>query len=203
MRAAGQHPMVLPRPVRRRIVHTGWLCQVVRFRNRPRPGLLGYRAGSRWCLPRAEQGPHDLSGLAGRGVAPLVAERADEVQSAAGLVEGAGRRGPIRDPRRAPAWRSAAARPSARGRDPVMAATCRLPGRPSPRLASASGSRCQTPGRTAALPSLPGQCHRVGRTSVCTFCDHQVLAGLTALARHRRAAAASSPGPDRIEDQAA
>ena len=62
------------------------------FPNRPRPGLPGYRVreDGRW-QPRAEQGPHALSGLAGRGVAPLVAERADEVQSAAGLVEGAGR----------------------------------------------------------------------------------------------------------------
>ena len=37
-----------------------------------------------------------------------------------------------------------------------MAAICRWPGRPSPRPASASGSRCQTPGRIAALPSAPG-----------------------------------------------
>ena len=170
--------------------------------------------GRGWrCRPRAEQGKHDLSGLAGRGVAPLVAERADEVQSAASPVEGAGplpcpsglarvgdraqhagpglqqaepdrrpgpgiagprqgmpsrighklrhhdrvvwaalcmptgagwrrrspwRRGPIRDLRRARAWRSAAGTPSARGRDPVMAASCCAQGRPSPRPVSAS-----------------------------------------------------------------
>ena len=36
-----------------------------------------------------------------------------------------------------------------------------------------------------------------------TFCDHQVFAVAAGLARCRRAAAASSPGPDRIEDRAA
>ena len=65
--------MVLPRPVRRRIVHTGWLCQVVRFRNRSRPGLLGYRAGSRWCL-QAEPDRPPGPGMAGpgRGVAQRI-----------------------------------------------------------------------------------------------------------------------------------
>ncbi len=72
------------------MVRTGWFCQAARFRDRSRPDLLGYRAGAGDCRPRAEQGKHDLSGLAGRGVAPLVAERADEVQSAASPVEGAG-----------------------------------------------------------------------------------------------------------------
>ena len=107
------------------------------------------------------------------------------------------------DPHRARVWRSAAARPSARGRDPVMAATCRSPGRPSPRPASACGSRRCPPGMTGALPSAPSRCHRGSRIGVCRFCDHQVLAGVTGLTRCRLAAAASSPGSDRIEDRTA
>jgi len=269
---------VRPAAGRRRIVHTGWFCRSAWFPNRSRPGLLAYRAREDGrCQPRAEQDPYDLSGLAGRGATPPVAERADDVQPAAGLVEGAGRprrrsgragvgdraqhpgpglqqaepdrppgpgtagsgqgvpqrvgqqlrhhdrdvwaalchappeqmarvksRAARTDPGSAPsAWRSAAARASARGRDPVMAATCRSPGRPSPRPASASGSRRCPPGMTGALPSPPGRCHRASRIGVRTFCDHQVLAGLTGLARCRLAAAASSPGPDRIEDRAA
>jgi len=223
-------------------------------------------------------GPTRPLRLAGRGADPLVAERADEMQSAAGLVEGAGRsrrrsglagsatghstqgpgwsrpsrigcRGRVSpDPGRAcrsalvmssgttiamsglrsamPRWcrvvtvKSRAVRtdpgsaPSARvairgrhaqraRRDPVMAATCRSPGRPSPRPASASGSRRCPPGMTGALPSPPGRCHRACRIGVCRFCDHQVLAGLTGLTRCRLAAAASSPGSDRIEDRTA
>ena len=232
------------------IVHTGWFCQSAWFPNRSRPGLLGYRAREDGrCQPRAEQVPHGLSGLAGRGAAPPVAECADDVQPAAGLVEGAGRPrrrsgragvgdraqhgpgcsrlsrigrpGPVppgpgracrsalvsssdatiamsglrsamphrcrvvtvksraarTDPGSAPsAWRSAAARASARGRDPVMATICRWLGRPSPRPVSASGSRRCPPGRTGRLPSPPGQCRRASRIGVRTFCDHQVLA---------------------------
>ena len=79
-----------------------------------------------------------------------------------------------------------------------MAATCRSAGRPSPRPASASGSRRCPPGMTGALPSPPGRCHRASRIGVCTFCDHQVLAGLTGLAGCRQAAGACSPGPGRI-----
>ena len=45
----------------------------------------------RRCWPWGEQGPHDLSGVAWcGGVAPLVTERADDVQSATGLGEGTG-----------------------------------------------------------------------------------------------------------------
>jgi hypothetical protein len=39
----------------------------------------------RRCVPCGEHGPHDLSRLAWRGVAPQVAERADHLQPAAGL----------------------------------------------------------------------------------------------------------------------
>ena len=109
------------------------------------------------------------------------------------------------DPGSAPSARvaTAAARPSARGRDPVVAASCRSPGRPSPRPASASGSRRCPPGMTGALPSPPGRCHRASRIGVCRFCDHQVPAGLTGLTRCRQAAAASSPGSDRMKDRTA
>ena len=56
---------------------------------------------------------------------------------------------------------------------------------------------------TGALPSPPGQCHgHASRTGVCTFPDHQILAVLTVPARCRLAAAASSPGPGRIQDRA-
>ena len=45
----------------------------------------------RRCWPWGEQGPHDLSGVAWcGGVAPLVTEHADDVQSATGLGEGPG-----------------------------------------------------------------------------------------------------------------
>ena len=43
------------------------------------------------CVPCGEHGPHDLSRVARRGAAPQVAERADHLQPAAGLGEGAGR----------------------------------------------------------------------------------------------------------------
>ena len=67
-----------------------WLVLPSReVRDRSRPGLLGYRAGA-GDVGRGQNKAHDLSGLAGRGVAPLVAERADEVRSAASPVEGAG-----------------------------------------------------------------------------------------------------------------
>jgi hypothetical protein len=49
-----------------------------------RPGLPGYRAGGRRCVPCGEHGPHDLSRVAWRGIAPQVAVRADYLQPAAG-----------------------------------------------------------------------------------------------------------------------
>ena len=225
--------------------------------------------GRGWrCRPRAEQGKHDLSGLAGRGVAPLVAERADEVQSAASPAEGAGplpcpsglarvgdraqhagpglrqaepdrRPGPgIAGPRQGMpqrighklrhhdrvVWaalcmphrcRMATAKSLAARTDPGSAPSARLAirGRPPPAIRdgqllrrpaiSAAGiSQCRTPGMTGALPSPPGQCHRASRTGVCTFPDHQILAVLSVLARCRLAAAASPPGPGRIQDRA-
>ncbi len=199
------------------MVHTGWFCQPARSGTGRGLACWGtgrqQRAGAGGA-GRGQNKAHDLSGLAGRGVAPLVAERADEVQSTAGLAAGAGplrcrsglarvgdraqhagpgcsrpsriggrgpvspgpgracrralvissdttivlsglrtaipagaggrrrspwRRGPIRDLRRARAWRSAAGTPSARGRDPVMASCC-AQGRPSPRPVSASAA---------------------------------------------------------------
>ena len=111
------------------------------------------------------------------------------------------------DPGSAPgarvAIRGCQAQRAARGRDPVRAATCRSPGLPSPRPASACGSWRCPPGMPGALPSPPGRCHRASRIGVCRFCDHQVLAGLTGLTRCRLAAAASSPGSDRVEDRTA
>ena len=72
-----------------------------------------------------------------------------------------------------------------------------------PAVSAAGISQRCPPGMTGALPSLPGRCHRASRIGVCRFCDHQVLAGLTGLTRCRLAAAASSPGSDRIEDRTA
>jgi DNA-binding NarL/FixJ family response regulator/tetratricopeptide (TPR) repeat protein len=46
----------------------------------------------RRCMPFGEHGPHDFPGVAGLGVAPLVAQRADHLQPAARLGEGT--RGP-------------------------------------------------------------------------------------------------------------
>jgi len=81
----------------------------------------------------------------------------------------------------------------------MMAASCRLPGRPSPQPVSASASRCRTPGMAGRLPSPPGRCHRASRTSACTVLDHQILAVLTVSAGCRLAAAVSSPGPGRVQ----
>ena len=67
---------------------------------------------------------------------------------------------------------------------------------------SPSASRCRTPGMTGALPSPPGQCHRASRSGARTFPDRRILAVLIVLARCRLAAAASSPGPGRIQDHA-
>src|SRR5271165_7200873 len=55
---------------------------------------------------------------------------------------------------------------------------------------------------TGALPSPPGQCHRASRTGGCTFDRLRILAVLSVPARCRLAAAASSPGPGRIQDRA-
>ena len=230
--------------------------------------------GRGWrCRPRAEQGKHDLSGLAGRGVAPLVAERADEVQSAASPVEGAGplpcpsglarvgdraqhagpglqqaepdrRPGPgIAGPRQGMpprighklrhhdrvVWAAlcmphrcwmATAKSLAARTDPGSAPSARLAIRgrhahraragsgdgqllrPRPAISAAGISQCRTPGMTGALPSPPGQCHRASRTGARTFPDHQILAVLSVLARCHLAAAASPPGPGRIQDRA-
>jgi len=88
MRVTGQLPMFVPRSAGTDSSHR----LVLPSREVPGP-VAAWPAGvpgRGWrCWPRAEQGPHDLSGLAGRGVALLVGERADELQSAAGLVEGA------------------------------------------------------------------------------------------------------------------
>ena len=237
------------------------------------PDLLGYRAGAGDAGRGQNKANNDLSGLAGRGVAPLVAERADEVQSAASPVEGAGplpcpsglarvgdraqhagpglqQAEPDRRPRPGIAgprqgmpsrighklrhhdrvvWaalcmphrcRMATAKSLAARTDPGSAPSARLAIRgrhaqraragsgdgqllrPRPAISAAGISQCRIPGMTGALPSPPGRCHRASRTGVCTFPDRQILAVLTVPARCRLAAAASSPGPGRIQDHA-
>jgi len=86
MRVTGQLPMFVPRSAGTDSSH--WLVLPSREVSGP---VAAWPAGVPGrCWPRAEQGLHDLSGLAGRGVAPLVGERADELQAAAALIVAAG-----------------------------------------------------------------------------------------------------------------
>ena len=107
----------------------------------PGPGIAGPRQG---MPPRAghKLRHHDRDVWAALCHAPPVQDGDGEVPW---------RRGPIRDLRRARAWRSAAGTPSARGRDPVMAASCcakagHLRGRyqPVPPVPDSRYDRCAT-----------------------------------------------------------
>ncbi len=167
---------VRPAAGRRRIVHTGWFCQSAWFPNRSRPGLLAYRAREDGrCQPRAEQGPCDLSGRAGRGAAPPVAERADDVQPAAGLVEGAGR------PRR----RSGRARVGDRAQHP------------GPGLQQAEPDRPPGPGTAGSgqgVPQRVGQQLRYHDRDVwAAFCHAPPVQGVTVKSRAARTDPGSAP----------
>ena len=143
---------------------------------RPRTARRGRASGLRFCHAPMVQG--------GDGEVPGGADRSG---IRAGRACG--------DPRQPGPAREAG---SGDGRHLPLASAGGLRGRHQP----AAARRCP-PGMTGALPSPPGRCHRASRIGVCRFCDHQVLAGLTGLTRCRQAAAASSPGSDRIEDRSA
>ena len=142
---------------RRWIVHVGWLVELPG----PRCPVAAWPAalpGRGRAVSAAEQGPHDLPGLAGRGVAPPVAERADDLQSAAGL----GKRTGV----------SAALEPRYWGRRP----------RTADRVPAAAG-RAGSSSRSRAWPE-PG---RACCSALVTSSDTTIaMSGLRSAAPHRR-----------------
>ena len=110
----------------------------------------------RRCVPCGEHGPHDLSRLAWRGVAPQVAERADHLQPAAGLGQRTGgprhrhRCCPGRRPRTAPRAPAAAGRAGPAAGDRYRRARA---GRAAARWSSSPTPRSRCPGCCAPCPT--------------------------------------------------